>query len=120
MQRRSFLSFLGRATVATAAVLTVPTSALKAVGLTEPARNYAVEALYRLYRSTPRAWEMSSTHVILVGRDFYDAYESELTPCLRFTERDANKPTLAFKGFRVVKDDRRGWRAAFVPRAQAL
>lgn len=120
MQRRSFLSFLGRATVATAAALTVPTSALKAVGLAEPARERAIEALCRLYRSTPRAWEMSSTHVILVGRDFYDAYESELTPCLRFTDREVGKPTLAFKGFRVVKDDRRGWRAAFVPRAQAL
>jgi hypothetical protein len=116
MDRRSFLRKLGYGAVATLAVAHVPAAVVKSIGLAEPARHYAYETLRNVYVSHAKAHPgiNNAPRRIHVGRELYEAYESELTVCYRFSDASESIPeSLKFKGASVIPVGR-GWRAEVV------
>jgi hypothetical protein len=115
MDRRSFLRKLGYGAVATLAVAHVPAAVVKSIGLAEPARDYAIETLRKVYIAHCKSHPGISgvPQRIHAGRELFESYESELIAIERFTWRAAPINSLTFKGAVVIPVGR-GWRAEVV------
>jgi hypothetical protein len=115
MNRRAFLQRVCGGLVATAVVTKIPTA-----WIPEKVQVYAAcEFLRKAFNRHVAARVESGAeffdavpHHMTAGRELYEAYESELTPNMRFMSgdpRDRARPNLAFKGVRLYKEGR-GWR----------
>lgn len=114
MNRRAFLSAFTRGVVAAAVLASVPTAALKAVGLTEPARRYACEYLLKVWREATRGQSGRVPTRIEAGHELFVAYEAELEGVMRFVPgQEFGFRAMAFKACTLV-DAGPGWWAKVV------
>ena len=100
MNRRSFFQRLAYGTVATAALISLPASVVKAAGLSEAGNHWAIERLRRAWMAYHAA-HGTYPGAYRVGREFFALYQSELTANQRFCatmEPEYTTPTLLFKG----------------------
>lgn len=102
MNRRTFLHRLIVGGVATAALVHVPASLVKAVA-PDGSRYWAMERMRRVYLEWVNAHPGHWPKAMIVGRDLYELYEQELRAPYRFTtEFEGFKTTLVFKGMPVL------------------
>lgn len=83
MNRRTFLRRFSVGVVATAALASIPASALQSIGLGDAAQDWAIKKLTKAYNDYWRAHRKTPREFI-IGRDLFDAFEGQLIVHHRF------------------------------------
>jgi hypothetical protein len=104
MNRRNFL----RLAVSAGVAVGIPVAAIKHLVGDEPVKDWAIKFLNDWYWDKARASGGKIPGVILVGSDLFDAYESQLQTCMRFTDVAIPERSLKFKALSVKRSDRPG------------
>jgi hypothetical protein len=107
MNRRGFLRRLGIGAVGVAVAVSIPASVVKAVGLSEHARERMLDKMHAIYVDhAKRGIRIREWHL---GRDAFEAMEGELLLVERFVStRYEGVNHLMFKGG-VALEHGRGW-----------
>lgn len=104
MNRRSFLRTLGIGVVATAALVSIPSSVIKtSEWLTASGNDWALRRLYKLWHAYYKE-HGTPPGAFRVGQEFYNLFESELQCNQRFCASMDDRyitPNLIFKGSMV-------------------
>lgn len=108
MNRRAFITRLASATVGVAAALHIPASVITPTpAAARFVRDGAIERLRAAYYAYHKKHGVGPD-MIVVGREFYEAYEGELVACERFMSTQFGYRSLMFKGAAVIEGGR-GW-----------
>ena len=122
LNRRAFLQRFGIGVGAALTLAALPASAVEALSVTDAGRRCAIEYLRHRWIEHMRGRSVTQAPpTMYVPQGLFDAYEGELTACVRFVLTDGHRDGprwLSFKGAKLFADPAmpKAWDVRFTDR----